>query len=384
MKEKSKGLLGVIIVAIVLIVGYFALSGGTETTDTTNTTVGEGDTITIGFIGSLSGEVAFIGESVRAGVEFAVDEVNAAGGVNGAMIEVIYEDGGCDATMAANAANKLVNVDGVTAIIGATCSPATLAAAPIVEEAGIPMISYSSTAPAVSDAGEYIYRTVPSDSFQAVFAADYIYNTLGYENVAVMYCLNDWCDGNHLAFVDAFEGTIVAEEAHEEGATDLRAQVTKVAEAAPDAVYMPAFPADTVAGIRQLAEQGLGDTPLFGADAWGELTIWEDLGELGEGAMYTEPSNADAPESYSEGILNYIEEDTVTVYTARAYDAVLVLVEALTTAESLAGADIKTALDAVEGLEGVADTYTFDEMGDPTNAAYVVKQIVDGESVIVE
>jgi len=383
MKEKSKGLLGVVVIAVVLIVGYFALSGGNSTT---SPVVDESsDTITIGFMGALSGDVAFIGENVRAAVEIAVEEVNATGGIDGKMIEVIYEDSGCDSQMGASAANKLVNVDRVTAIIGPTCTPAALAAAPIAEEGGVPMISYSATAAAISDAGDYTFRTAPSDAFQAAFAADYIYNDLGKTRAVILNCLNDWCQGNADTFADNFEGEVLAMETFDVGATDIRSQISKVQAEDPDVVYLLAFPTTTVAGIAQMDELGLNETALiFGADVMSDPTIWDNLGELGNDVMYTEAASLEFADSFVLAMEAKLGEGAVVnVYAPRAYDAVMILAWAM----DQAGVDremIKDTLYILEGYEGLADSYTFDENGDPSTASYNVQEVVDGEPTLVE
>ena len=287
--------------------------------------------------------------------------------------------------MGANAANKLVNIDGVTAIIGPTCTPAALAAAPIAEEAGVPMISYSASAAAISDAGDYIFRTAPSDAFQAAFAADYIYNDLGKTRAAILNCLNDWCQGNADTFAENFQGEVLASETFDTGATDIRSQISKVQAEDPDVVYFLAFPSTTVAGVTQMNELGLNETALiFGADVMSDPTIWDDLGELGNDILYTEAAAFAFADDFVAAMSAKLGEDTeVNVYAPRAYDAVMILAWAI----DQAGLDqemIKDALYTLEGYEGLADTYTFDENGDPSTAAYNVQKVVDGEPSLVE
>ncbi|MBT4856716.1 ABC transporter substrate-binding protein [Candidatus Uhrbacteria bacterium] len=382
MQEKSKGLLGVIVIAVVLVMGYFALSGGEEVVEEVAEEAGP---ITIGFMGALTGDVAFIGEIVRAGVEVAVDELNAAGGIDGKIVEVIYEDSGCDGEMGANAANKLVNVDNVLAIIGPTCTPATLAAAPIAEEAGVPMISYSATAASISEAGDYIFRTVPSDAFQAAFASDYIYNELGIETAAILSCLNDWCQGNADTFAATFEGEVLGSESFEQGSVDLRSQITKLQALEPDMIYMLSFTAGSIAGITQLNELGvMDDTLVFGADTFGDVSIWNELGELGDGIMYTEPAGIEYDEAFVEAIEVVLGGETeMNTYVPRAYDAVSVLAWAIEEA-GLDQEAIKDQLYKLDGFVGMSDTYSFDENGDTENAQYDIKLIEGGKIVSAE
>jgi len=380
MNEKAKGWIAFIVVAAVIVMGYLALSTPEEFE-----VGGETVTVTIGFMGALSGDIAFIGENVRAAVEVAVEELNYNGGINGTMVEVVYEDSGCDATMGASAANKLVNIDNVTAIIGPTCTPAALAAAPIAEEAGVPMISYSATAATISEAGDYIFRTAPSDAFQASFAAEYASGVLGAETVAILHCLNDWCQGNADTFEEMFTGDVVATESFEQDATDLRTQITKAQAEEPDLVYFLAFTSSTVAGVQEMEELGLlEDTIVFGADTWTDATVWEELGETANGLYYTQPTSIEFADDFVAAMEEKLgEEEEVTVYAPRGYDAVMILAEAIAEA-GLDREAIKNALYEVDGHEGLADTYSFDENGDPSTAAYDVLEIVDGEPVVLE
>ena len=150
------------------------------------------NTIRIGSVGPLTSDLAYIGENMKAAVELASDEINSAGGIKGKKIEIIYEDGKCDPKEAANAANKLINIDKVTAIIGGLCSSETLAMAPLAEKSKVILLSAGSTNPGITNAGDYIFRNVPSDSFQGVYAARYVKTRLNKNRVALLKCLSDW------------------------------------------------------------------------------------------------------------------------------------------------------------------------------------------------
>src|SRR3989338_7012272 len=201
------------------------------------------ETIKIGFVGPLTGELANMGENTKAAVEIAVEEVNAAGGVLGKNVTVVYEDDLCTGAGGANAVSKLINTDKVVAVLGGLCSGATLGEAPISEAAKVPQISYCSTNPSISDAGDYIFRNVPSDLFQANFAAEHLIQK-DMKNVAVLSVKNDWGEGLSKAFVAAFEkqgGTVVANEQFDPESKDLKAQLTTIKSKKPDAVYFAAY-----------------------------------------------------------------------------------------------------------------------------------------------
>jgi branched-chain amino acid transport system substrate-binding protein len=160
--------------------------------------------IKIGWLGPLTGDVSSVGTADKQAGEIAVKEINDAGGINGRPLEVVYEDGFCDSKTASNAGNKLINIDKVVAIIGGFCSGETLAVAPTAEQNKVVMISPASTAPSISTAGDYIFRDVPSDSYQGKHAANFVYNTLGKRKAAVLYASVDYTQGLADVFSDEY------------------------------------------------------------------------------------------------------------------------------------------------------------------------------------
>ncbi|HZK57762.1 MAG TPA: ABC transporter substrate-binding protein, partial [Clostridia bacterium] len=146
---------------------------GTETGDKIK------EEIKIGTIGPLTGDVASYGVSTKKGVEVAVGEFNQGGGLNGKPIRLISEDTRGEQTEAANAASKLIERDKVTAIVGGVITPETMTAGPITNDAGIVMISSSSTAAGVPEIGDYVFRNCLSDEVQAVQLAEFAVEELG-------------------------------------------------------------------------------------------------------------------------------------------------------------------------------------------------------------
>jgi Receptor family ligand binding region. len=134
---------------------------------------GSKESLKLGMVGPLTGNTATYGTSVKNGVEIAVDEFNNNGGYNGQNVELVAEDSRGDQTEASNATRKLIEQDKVFAIVGAVLSSETLTAAPIANDAGIPMISPSATAPGVPEVGPYIFRNCIADNVQAVQMAEY-------------------------------------------------------------------------------------------------------------------------------------------------------------------------------------------------------------------
>ena len=372
MTNTTKTVLG-IIVLVLIIWGVSALVKSPE-----SNTIGP---IKIGFIGPLAGDLANMGKNAQAAVQIASDEINATGGILGRQIEVVYEDDQCAGAQAANAISKLINTDKVVAVLGGACSGATLAAAPIAEQNKIPELSYCSTNPTISKAGDYIFRNVPSDFFQANFAAKFLVDK-GMKNVALLYTKDDYGQGLDNAFKDALTktgGTLVAEESFDPTSKDLRPQLLKIKVAKPQALYFIGYTAPTIAGLKQAKELGL-TVPALGADAWDDTKIWSELGTLGEGAMYTVVGTNSSNE-FKQKMMAKLGAPDLIYCSNYAYDGLNILAEAINKAGSSEGSKIKDALYKIDYKGGVSsEEIKFDVNGDPTSANYSVKVIKNGKA----
>jgi branched-chain amino acid transport system substrate-binding protein len=372
----KKGLFWIILVIIVIVL--IAVFSGNKGSDETGP-------IKIGFTGPLSGEVASYGENARTAVEIAVEEINAQGGIDGRPLEVIYEDDVCNGSDAASAAQKLVNVDGVSIALSSVCSPAVLGSAPVFEDAGVVQFAYCATAPSISDAGEYIFRNVPSDSFQTKKAADYIVNELGKKKVAVVYVKNDWGVGLDEAIKSSLEelgGEVVVSESYEPASTDLRSQLTKVKDSDAEVLYFAGFPDGTTIGVRQINELGI-DLPIVGADAWDSPKLWEDLGGLGDGYVFF-ASKTNSTDEFKTKMKERVGSDELIYCSNYAYDAIYYIAQAI----EAVGNDsdkLKNYLNKTTFNGKVSQpVLKFDENGDPKDAVYVLKRVEGTELVIVE
>ena len=340
--------------------------------------------IKIGFIGPLVGDVATVGQNTREAVELAVEQINEKGGINGKKLEVIFEDGRCNAKEATNAANKLVNIDKVPVIIGGLCSSETIAAAPITENGKTVLFSYCSSNPDITNIGDYVFRDYPSDSFQGIKAAEFIYNDLGIKNVAVLYCLSDWCVGVAEVFKKTFPelgGAVLIEESYEQTNRDLRTQLTKIKQTSPELIYFVGYTEASIVGLKQIKELGI-EAKILGADAWDDPKISEQAGEAAEGLMYTMPFSPLTKE-FKTAMEAKTGGKELTVCTPQAYDAVNIIAEIM----KKVGTDsekIKDELYKVEEYEGVSGIITLDENGDLAAASYIIKTVKDGKQVLYE
>jgi len=370
---KAIHIIGVLILAIIIIGGAAVLVNQPSVTG--NATQ---ETIKIGALFPLTGDVAQLGIPASQAVELAVEEANAAGGVNGRKIEFVKEDGGCNPKDATSATTKLIEIDKVVAIIGGFCSGETLAAAPIAERNRVILFSPTSSNPKITEAGDFIFRSYPSDAFQGSYAADYVYNQKNARNASILYINNDWGTGIKVTFRNKFEqlgGAIVSEDTFDQSTTDLRTQLTKIKSLNPDFIYFPAHPAETIIGLKQANELGLPATLFFGGDGAEDGIVADSLGSAGEGFMWVVPST-NPPQDFVEKFKSKTGKEP-SLGVVQAYDNAKILTEII----SRVGTDteaIKNELYKIKDYSGVSGKITIDSNGDLANAEYQLRVIRNG------
>jgi branched-chain amino acid transport system substrate-binding protein len=372
--------------------------------------------IKIGFLGGFTGPIESLVPPIAEGAKLAISQVNAAGGVlGGKTLEVITADTTCaDATKASDAADRLVNVEKVAAIVGALCSGATIASA---NSAGIPagvaMISPAATSPKLTtlDDKDLMFRTAPSDAFQGQVLARLVMSK-GIKSVAVTYVNNDYGKGFADSFSKAFAaagGTVTANEAHEDGKADYRAEIGSLASAGGDALVLLAYGDGSGQTITRQALES-GDFNMFaGGDGMVSTGFIKAMGTAIDGKfILTNPgaSGGKATDMYTAAA-TAAKLDPKAVYGANSYDAAFILALAIEQAGSAdRGAIAKAvrdvasapgevilpgewakavaAIKAGKGVnyEGATGSIEFDAAGDVAGTYDEVK-IVNGASVVV-
>ena len=342
--------------------------------------------IKIGAILPLTGDAASYGIDVKNAVNLAVDEINTAGGINGKQFEILFEDGKCAPKDAATAAQKLINVDKVFVILGGMCSGETLGAAPIAEAAKVVMFSPGSGSPAITNAGEYIFRDFPSDITSGSKIA--MFANQQYARVALMAELTDYAQGLKDVFKKNYKGSIIADENFSPDESDLRAQITKIKATSPEALYfIPQTPQKAKIFLKQKQELGLNNLPLLTSEVAPTEEILKSQAEEIEGAVYATPA-FDAEEPDAKAFLQKlaqkygkIDQALPPVYSATTYDAVYILKEALV---QCSDADcVKQFLYNVKNRKGTAGMLSIDENGDAV-FEYELKQIKNGKAMKME
>lgn len=344
-----------------------------------------GQTVKIGVFVPLSGTTADKGNRIKDAVTMAAEEVNAAGGILGAQIEVIVEDDEGVAASAVSAVTKLVNNDGCVALIGSNPSSCTVAAMSISAQYGIPQIAPNSSSPKIGsqDGNEWVFQTIPSDAIQAKFLADYFVNDCGYKRIAIIAGNDDYGQGGAKGAIAALEEygiEPVVVESYTSGDKDFTAQINNIKAAEPDALI--GWGAATEAALIrvQLAEQGMADLPCAGAGGIPGNTYIELAGSHGEGQMCVNTfliaeGGDDVKAFVSKFEEKYGYEPDLT--NTQAYDGANMLFKAIEAAGSLDPEAIRDAV-AASNYTGVAGVIKFDDNHQVPDKQLYITQLIDG------
>jgi len=289
--------------------------------------------LVVGVYGSLTGNDADFGLSTRKGVELAIDELTASkqGLIGGLKVRTVVEDDQGRPEEAATVVQKLLTQDNVCAVIGEVASSRSLAAAPKCQEAGVPMITPSSTNPKVTQVGDFIFRMCFIDPFQGTVMAKFTALHLKLQRVAVLKDVkNEYSVGLSQFYTEAFTqlgGQVVVEQAYSAGDQDFRAQLTAIKAKNPQAIYLPGYYTEAGLIARQARELGI-KVPILGGDGWESDQLIGIGGEALEGCYYSNHFAADNPDSMLQGFLGRFKTKfgaEPNAIAGLAYDAANVL-----------------------------------------------------------
>jgi branched-chain amino acid transport system substrate-binding protein len=347
-----------------------------------NTTTGD---IVVGMYGSLTGDGASFGQSSREGTELAVDEINSAGGLlGGRKIKLLVEDDQSKPEEASNAVTKLVTQDKVVAVLGEVASRRSLAAAPVCQKYMVPMISPSSTNERVTQVGDYIFRVCFIDPFQGEVLAKFAYNDLKARKVAILKDIQqDYSVGLTDSIVKhytALGGQVLDPVSYSTGDADFKAILTQVRSQKPDAVFVTGYYPEAAIIARQARELGM-KMPLLGGDGW----VGDALKNGREALNNSFISNHYSADNPDPVVQNFVKayrarfEREPDAIAALAYDAVKVLADAMTRANSTDGPKVRDAL-AKADVPGVTGRIKINAQRNVDKPA-VIQEVVyaDGE-----
>lgn len=346
--------------------------------------------IVIGEFESLTGSEATFGQSSHNGLVLAVDEVNGSGGILGKQIKLITEDNQGKPSETQTVVQKLINRDKVVAIIGEVASSRSKAGAPICQAAKIPMITPASTNPEITTIGDYIFRVCFIDPFQATVMSKFAINSMKVKNVALLV---DQKNAYSTGLADNFKkvftemgGTIVEEQKYSAGDKDFKAQLTAIKAKNPEAIFIPGYYTDVNLISIQAREIGL-TCPLFGSDGWESEKLTEGkAADALEGSFFSTHVSSDDPSPKIQDFIKkykakYNKEPDAMSFLA--YDAGMILFDAIKKAGSTEGEKIKNELAKTKDFQGVTGIITINEQRNAVKPA-VVLEIKDGKFVYKE
>jgi branched-chain amino acid transport system substrate-binding protein len=345
----------------------------------------EAKEVKIGIVAPISGEAATFGESTANGAKLYFDQVNAAGGINGLKIVYYVEDDKGDPTEGASAYSKLIDQNKVSVIVGTVMSKVSLAGAPIAQNKGVPMVSPTSTNPAVTLVGDYIFRACFIDPFQGFVAAKFASGDLKKTAAAVLYDSgNDYTKGLAEVFRNEFTkmgGKITAFESYAAGTSDFNAQLVKIKATNPEVLFLPNYYNDAGLIAKQAREMGI-NAALVGGDGWDSPDLFKIGGAAVEGGFFvnhfSKDSQVPAAKKFVADYKAKFNKDPDAL-GALAYEAAMIVVDAIKRAKSTDSKAIKDAI-ASTNLETLTGVIKFDQNRNPVKGA-VILEVKGGAAV---
>ena len=369
----KKGIVVIIALIVVVVIGYFVFMPKQSTNDE--------EIVKIGAILPLSGDVAVYGKSLKNGMDLALAEFQQ-NDANKKDFQFIYEDSKADPKLAVSAFQKLSSIDNCKIILGGFSSSEVLSMAPIAEKNKVVLISPTASSPSITSAGDYIFRTTPSDNFDGEIMAKFAYYELSLKDVALLYVNNDYGLGISKVFMNKFEnygGNVVIQKSFETNTKDFRTLLISIKDSKPDGLYIIAT-SELGNILKQKTELGL-KIKIFTIGLVENPKVIEIAGKGADSVFYSYPS-------FQVNSGNKIVQKFVTDYKnkygndpdvlgAYGYDLVGITLMALKD-NSESSDRIKTALYNIKNYQGVTGHTSFDSNGDVTKTAGI-KVILDGK-----
>ncbi|MEL6384397.1 MAG: ABC transporter substrate-binding protein [Cyanobacteria bacterium J06626_18] len=378
------GLVGLMAVSLA------ACTGQTSDTATDSPVEGEsdetvaavaGDAVKIGALMPMTGDLQAFGETSLNGINLAVDEINAAGGVMGQPIEISLGDTQTAAQPSIEAAQKLVSIEGVVAILGALSSGNTIPVAESITKGNsIPQISSASTSPEITTLADedFLFRTVPSDAFQGLALAE-VASEQGLQNLAIIYVNNDYGQGLAESFEDAFTaqgGAVTRSVPYEQGQASYRGELQQLAGTDAEALLLIGYPENGITILKQSLEEGFFDRFVF-TDGMKAPEVIDAIGaDILEGTFGTAAQAAtesDAHTLFTNAYEATYGEVPPKPYIDTSYDAMMILALALEKAGDTDGTAVRDAIREVANAPGVEIK--------PGEWAKAVEAIANGEDI---
>lgn len=346
------------------------------------------ESIKIGVAGAHSGDLASYGIPSLNAAKVVIADVNAKGGINGKMLELVAQDDQCKPEFATNAATKLIS-DKVSVVMGPICSGPTKATLPLFNEAKIVAISPSATTPELTAAGKnpYFFRTIANDNAQALLTSDFMTRKLKVKKVAYLHDNGDYGKGfvdNNRALLEKAGVETVLYEAVTPDAVGFSAVVSKLRRSQPDILVFGGYQPTASKLIQQMRRDRV-TTPVLGPDGLMDQAFIKMAGKAAEGVYSSYPKDTSTLAEYTqarEGHIKMFGADPGSFYY-NAYAAMLALVNALEKSNSTDSAKIVEALHS-SPVKTPLGTITFNKSGEAAGMALSIYQVKDGKFVELE
>jgi branched-chain amino acid transport system substrate-binding protein len=342
------------------------------------------DTVKVGVVTPLTGDVKTYGESTKNCFMMALEEYSKKGRYN--VVPVVADDRN-DPTEGANATLKLITQDKVIAIVGPLTSKVAIPMSETAQKYKIPMITGTATNPKVTVSGgkrkSYVFRTCYTDPFQGAAAAKFAQKDLKAKTAAVLYDVgNDYSKGLAEVFRAMFVkggGTVTAYESYQKDDVDFSALITKVAMKKPEIIYVPDYYNKVGLVAKQIREKGLKAT-LLGGDGWDSPDLAKVAGSAIVGGYFTNHYSQDRKDPITQAFIKKYKEKygiAPDALGSLAYDAATILFKTLDAAKAPTSEEIVKGLAQVKGFKGVTGTISFDKNGDVVKSVVVLRMEKD-------
>lgn len=341
------------------------------------------DGVTVGAVLPLTGSSATIGEDQKRGIDLAVADINARGGVLGKPLNVVVEDSTGQANSALDAVKKLITVNKASAVIGEYSSGITIPIAQQLQRSNIVHLNVGSSSPDIAKIGSMSFSVIGLDTLASKFTAQELIKR-GYKKAALLAPNNSYGSGLETAFKEAFAkdgGTVTADVLYTEGQQSYRAELDRLNQSNPDVFVYSAYGADATVINKEAFESGLNKKNWFGI----YLTMCTSdspkqtvEGQMGMDVNYIGPDGA----AYEKAYKKEFGEDFRSTFNGYTYDAVEMLAKAIEKAGSADPAKIAEALHTIgQSYKGVTGDITFDADRQRVAQPYLVLKMQGGQIV---
>jgi branched-chain amino acid transport system substrate-binding protein len=347
-------------------------------------------TIKIATVGPITGDNAVWGTQQQQGVQLAIDDLNASGGILGKQIELVAFDDKGDSKEAVSVAQRIVDDSSIVAVVGHLFSSSTIAAGPIYTKGKVPLIAVAATNPkVVSVGGNYVFRINLSDASAGADMANYTVIKMKKKNIAVLVDQNDYAQGVYEAFaVKAKElgAQIVSVQKYVGGQDkDFSVMLTTAQAKNPDAILASSLAPEAALIAQQMKALGI-NTPLLIPDGATEPTFIKLAGKAAEGTIafsYFDPTIKDPKIQELEKKYQAKYKQDILTYVPYAYDSMMAIAQAIKIAGNTERTAIRDALEKVNDPNGITGTLSFVNRDRAVGWSVVLK-VQDGKFVFVE